>query len=83
MPCPPFAIDSYLPAVSTIANELHVNIAMLSVTASLYIFGLAIGQLIGGPLSDKHGCLPIIMLGVSLFAGSSFLLASSTTITAI
>jgi len=76
----PFAIDSYLPALPVIAGEMQVDISMLSVTVSLYIFGLAIGQLIGGPLSDKHGRLPIMVLGLSLFAVASLLLTTSNNI---
>jgi len=76
----PFAIDSYLPALPIIANQMQVDISMLSVTVSLYIFGLAIGQLIGGPLSDKHGRLPIIILGLGIFALASLLLTTSSHI---
>lgn len=57
----PFTIDSYLPALPIIADEMNVDISLISVTVSLYILGLAIGQLIGGPLSDKHGRLPIML----------------------
>ena len=76
----PFAIDSYLPAIPIIAEEMQVDISMLSVTVSLYIFGLAIGQLIGGPLSDRHGRLPIMVLGLGIFALASMLLTTSTHI---
>ncbi|MDN2661977.1 multidrug effflux MFS transporter [Psychromonas sp. 14N.309.X.WAT.B.A12] len=76
----PFAIDSYLPAIPLIANEMQVDISLLSVTVSLYILGLAIGQLIGGPLSDKHGRLPIMLLGLAIFASASLLLTTSTHI---
>lgn len=79
----PFAIDSYLPALPMIANEMQVDISMLSVTVSLYIFGLAIGQLIGGPLSDKHGRLPIMILGLGIFAVASLLLTTSTHISVL
>lgn len=73
----PFAIDSYLPALPTIALDLNVNIAMLSATVSLYVLGLAIGQLIGGPMSDKYGRINIMLLGLSIFALSSLLLPTS------
>lgn len=79
----PFAIDSYLPALPIIAGEMQVDISLLSVTVSLYIFGLAIGQLIGGPLSDKHGRLPIMVLGLSIFSIASLLLTTSTDITVL
>jgi len=76
----PFAIDSYLPALPRIAEKMQVDISMLSVTVSLYILGLGFGQLIGGPLSDKHGRLPIMILGLGIFASSSLLLTTSTNI---
>jgi len=76
----PFAIDSYLPALPQIAAEMQVDISMLSVTVSLYILGLGLGQLIGGPLSDKHGRLPIMLFGLSIFAIASLLLTTSTHI---
>ncbi|MBB1274430.1 multidrug effflux MFS transporter [Psychromonas sp. SR45-3] len=79
----PFAIDSYLPALPIIAEEMQVDISMLSVTVSLYIFGLAIGQLIGGPLSDRHGRLPIMILGLGIFALASLLLTTSTHISVL
>ncbi|WP_298944060.1 multidrug effflux MFS transporter [uncultured Psychromonas sp.] len=79
----PFAIDSYLPALPLIANEMQVDISMVSVTVSLYIFGLAIGQLIGGPLSDRHGRLPIMMLGLGIFAFASVLITTSSHISVL
>ncbi|MFS1437337.1 Bcr/CflA family efflux MFS transporter [Shewanella sp. 10N.286.48.A6] len=76
----PFAIDSYLSAIPIIAAELNSDIAFVSVTVSIYIFGLAIGQLIGGPLSDRFGRLPIIGLGLFLFGLGSMLIAMTTSI---
>ncbi|WP_428773877.1 multidrug effflux MFS transporter [Vibrio sp.] len=72
----PFAIDSYLPSITSIARDLKVDTAMVSITVSLYVFGLAIGQLIGGPLSDKLGRLKVLVGGLSLFAIGSLFLAS-------
>lgn len=76
----PFAIDSYLPALPTIAQDLNVDISMLSVTVSLYVIGLAMGQLIGGPLSDKYGRVNIMIAGLSVFAISSLLLSNTEQI---
>ena len=72
----PFAIDSYLPAIPIIANDLHTDISYVAITVSIYIMGLAIGQLIGGPLSDRFGRMPIIVFGLLIFATGSALLAN-------
>lgn len=76
----PFAIDSYLPAIPTIVDELNVGTAMVSITVSIYVFGLAIGQLIGGPLSDRFGRMKIMVMGLVIFAGCSLMLANSSSI---
>jgi len=76
----PFAIDSYLPAMPTMAEYMGVNISLMSVTVSLYVLGLAVGQLIGGPLSDKKGRRFAMVLGLLIFAIASTLLTSSPSI---
>ncbi|QUM80607.1 multidrug effflux MFS transporter [Moritella sp. 5] len=79
----PFTIDSYLPAMPTIANAMGVDISLMSVTVSLYIFGLAIGQLIGGPLSDKKGRSFAMIAGLAVFAIASILLTTANQIEAL
>lgn len=76
----PFTIDSYLPAMPTMAKAMDVDISLMSVTVSLYIFGLAIGQLIGGPLSDKKGRSYAMIAGLAVFAIASLLLTTATQI---
>jgi DHA1 family bicyclomycin/chloramphenicol resistance-like MFS transporter len=76
----PFTIDSYLPAMPTMAKAMDVDISLMSVTVSLYIFGLAIGQLIGGPLSDKKGRSFAMIAGLAVFAIASLLLTTATQI---
>ncbi|MBC7005264.1 multidrug effflux MFS transporter [Photobacterium sp. BZF1] len=71
----PFAIDSYLPAIPIIAGDLGVNTSLVAVTVSIYVLGMAIGQLIGGPLSDKLGRKPTMVAGLLLFAAGSFMMA--------
>ena len=68
----PFATDGYLSAIPVMAQDLNTDISMIAVTVSLYIFGLAIGQLVGGPLSDKFGRKSIIVIGLIIFTIGSF-----------
>lgn len=77
----PFAIDSYLPAIPMIADDLNTQTSLVAITVSIYILGLAIGQLIGGPLSDRFGRMPIIVFGLLIFALGSLLLANTQSLT--
>ena len=76
----PFAIDSYLPAIPVIAEDLNTQTSLVAITVSIYILGLAIGQLIGGPLSDRFGRMPIIVVGLLIFALGSLLLANAQSL---
>lgn len=63
----PLAIDMYLPAFPTIANELASTPASLEATAAVYFVGLAAGQAIYGPLSDRFGRTRPLYFGLALF----------------
>ena len=51
----PFTIDLYLPALPTITDELHTTSSAVQLTLTGTLAGLAIGQLVLGPLSDSFG----------------------------
>ena len=61
----PFALDMYLPGLPAIAAEFGVGAGEAAHTVSAFLFGLAVGQLLMGPLSDKYGRR--VMLAVSLW----------------
>lgn len=67
----PLAIDTYLPAIPTIAKGLQTDIPTINLTVSIYLLGFALGQIIGGPLSDRVGRKPIAMIGLLIFIISS------------
>lgn len=71
---PPLAIDMYLPAMALMAGDLQVDIHQVELSVSAFLIGYAIGQLSGGPLSDRFGRRPIIILGLSLFSVTSLAL---------
>lgn len=75
----PLAIDAYLPAMPTMAEQLNIPIHDVELSLSLFLAGFAIGQIIGGPLSDHFGRRRIIFSGISLFiAGSAGIIASQS-----
>ncbi len=47
------AMHIFVPALPHAAEELGASIPAMQMTVSLYIFGLAVGQLIYGPVSDR------------------------------
>ncbi|MBH81504.1 MAG: hypothetical protein CMQ49_13440 [Gammaproteobacteria bacterium] len=63
----PFAIDTYLPALPSMAAYFQAGIVALNLTVSTYLFGFGIGQLIGGPISDQIGRKPVGLVGLALF----------------
>lgn len=60
----PFGTDIYLPALPVMADELNVIPVTLQLTFTAFTFGMAFGQIIFGPLSDKYG-RRIFILGSS------------------
>jgi DHA1 family bicyclomycin/chloramphenicol resistance-like MFS transporter len=67
----PLAIDMYLPALPTIASELGSSAAAMQVTLAVYFIGIACGQALYGPLSDRWGRKPALYFGLVLFSASS------------
>ena len=63
----PFAIDFYLPAFSQIANDLGTTTARISLSVSSYFVGMAIGQLLYGPLLDRFGRKRPLYAGLIIF----------------
>ena len=63
----PLAVDMYLPAMPTIQAEFAVDPSRVQHTLSAYLLGLAIGQLLFGPVADRYGRKRPLQLGLGLF----------------
>ena len=57
----------FVPALPFAATDLGASISEMQLTVSLYILGLAVGQLVYGPLSDRFGRRPILIFGLVLY----------------
>jgi DHA1 family bicyclomycin/chloramphenicol resistance-like MFS transporter len=62
----PLTIDMYLPALPRIADELSVSSSVAQLTLTGTLAGLALGQLVIGPLSDSLGRRRPLMAGITL-----------------
>lgn len=69
----PLSIDMYLPALPVMASEFGVSTQMVANSLPAYFLGLALGQLIYGPLSDRIGRKPPLYIGLVLFSLASML----------
>jgi DHA1 family bicyclomycin/chloramphenicol resistance-like MFS transporter len=63
----PLSIDMYLPGLPTIAQDFGVDTAAAQQTLSSFFVGLAVGQLIYGPISDRLGRRRPLLFGCALF----------------
>lgn len=74
----PLSIDMYLPAMPQMAGDLHVSAVAAGQSVSVFFLGMALGQLVAGPWSDRLGRKPLILGGLVLYlAGSA--VATATT----
>jgi DHA1 family bicyclomycin/chloramphenicol resistance-like MFS transporter len=76
---PPLSIDMGLPAFPTISAALGASSGSVGLTLSLFMLGFAVAQLVFGPLSDRYGRRPILLIGCGLFtlAGAGCTVAPS------
>lgn len=67
----PIATDLYLPALPAITANFGSNMAQAQFTLSGLLLVFGISQLFWGPVSDKYGRKPILLLGLSIFSGAA------------
>ena len=68
----PFSIDMYLAGFPAIAKDMNVGVGDVQLTLSVFFLGLAIGQLFYGPLTDRFGRRIPLLVGLVIYAVSSF-----------
>lgn len=76
----PISMDLYLPVLPALTVELQSTTSVAQLTITACLLGLAIGQVIAGPLSDRFGRRTPLLIGVSAYALTSALCALSPTV---
>ncbi|MBO0679581.1 multidrug effflux MFS transporter [Mycolicibacterium sp. S2-37] len=76
----PLSIDMYLPAFPTMAAEFGTSASAIQLTLTTFMVGLALGQLVIGPLSDRFGRRPLMLAGTVVCVLASAACALAPTI---
>ncbi|MGE4543199.1 MAG: multidrug effflux MFS transporter [Pedobacter sp.] len=76
----PLTIDTYLPAFTAIAADLHTDVATVGWSMSSYFIGIAFGQLVYGPLLDVFGRKSPLVFGLVLYGAASLGCALSSNV---
>lgn len=76
----PLSLDMYLPALPMLADDLQTSTSKTQLSLTACMLGLSIGQLFAGPISDVRGRRIPLIIGLILYAVSSFLCAVAPSI---
>ena len=76
----PFATDLYLPAFPEMVDDLHTSPTTVQLTLTTFLIGLALGQLIFGPLSDRYGRVKPLWIGAAICVGASAVAVFAPTV---
>jgi len=76
----PMSIDTYTPSMPMMAVGFGVGIQKIELSLTLFMFGFALGQLFGGPISDTIGRKKTSLLGLIGFSFFSFMIMFSTSL---
>lgn len=77
----PFSIDMYLPSFESIAREFVISKKEVGLSLTSYFIGIALGQLIYGPIMDKYGRKIPLLIGLVIYFLAALSCAYSPSLT--
>ncbi|MGW0824695.1 multidrug effflux MFS transporter [Streptomyces sp. NPDC002845] len=77
---PPLAMDMYLPALPEVTRSLHAPASTVQLTLTACLAGMAVGQLVIGPMSDKWGRRRPLLAGLLVYILATALCAVAPTV---
>lgn len=79
----PLSIDMYLPSLPSLAHDLETSTSTVQLTLSACLLGLALGQVIAGPLSDTLGRRRPLLFGLVAYILASLLCVVAPSISVL
>jgi len=79
----PISLDLYLPSLPELATDLDASTSSAQLTITACLLGLAVGQLVAGPLSDQFGRRRPLLIGLVAYLFTSLACAFAPTIEAL
>ncbi|MFD5870931.1 Bcr/CflA family multidrug efflux MFS transporter [Streptomyces sp. NPDC060322] len=76
---PPLSMDMYLPALPEVTDALHSPAATVQLTLTACLTGMALGQLVVGPMSDRWGRRTPLLLGMIVYVLATAICAVAPT----
>ncbi|MFI8004607.1 Bcr/CflA family multidrug efflux MFS transporter [Streptomyces sp. NPDC086010] len=76
---PPLSMDMYLPALPEVTDVLHAPAATIQLTLTACLTGMALGQLVVGPMSDRWGRRKPLLLGMIVYVVATAICALAPT----
>ncbi|POX54756.1 Bcr/CflA family drug resistance efflux transporter [Streptomyces sp. Ru71] len=77
---PPLAMDMYLPSLPEVTRSLHAPAATVQLTLTACLLGMALGQLVVGPMSDRWGRRRPLLAGLAVYTLATVLCALAPTV---
>ncbi|AMJ62390.1 multidrug effflux MFS transporter [Bosea sp. PAMC 26642] len=79
----PLSTDFYLPSLPEIVRVMNTDVSGAQATLSFFLFGFAAGQIVWGPISDRVGRRPVLLIGLCLFLVATLACALAPSIGAL
>ncbi|KOG39246.1 multidrug effflux MFS transporter [Streptomyces resistomycificus] len=77
---PPLAMDMYLPALPEVTRSLHAPTATVQLTLTACLVGMALGQIVVGPMSDRWGRRRPLLAGLVVYVLATAVCALAPTV---
>ena len=76
----PLALNIFVPSMPGLEATFGASHATVQLTLSLYLIGVAVGQLVYGPLADRWGRRPVLLAGLGIYVAASLACALAPSI---
>lgn len=63
--CGPFALNVFIPSLPRLADAFESSYGTAQLALTLFLVGVALGQLVYGPFSDRYGRRPVLLFGLA------------------